>query len=74
MKLRKFIRVFCALVLTLGIFSCDKDSDTQPQFPLEKSDVIPDEHYEIYSLVINKLASSGVMVIGQQSLVSVDLK
>lgn len=62
------------LLLGITIFSCEKDeNETKPDFSLKQSDQIPDEIYDIYSLVINEKYSSKKIVIVQATKTSIDL-
>ncbi|MDI6050848.1 hypothetical protein QLS31_13515 [Flavobacterium sp. XS2P24] len=63
------------LLLGFTILSCEKDeNETKPDFSLKQSDQIPDEIYDIYSLVINEKYSSKKIVIVQATKTSIDLK
>ena len=62
------------LLLGITILSCEKDdNETKPDFSLKQSDQIPDEIYDIYSLVINEKYSSKKIVIVQATKTSIDL-
>lgn len=62
------------LLLGFTILSCEKDeNETKPDFSLKQSDQIPDEVYDIYSLVINEKYSSKKIVIVQATKTSIDL-
>lgn len=62
------------LLIGITILSCDKDdNETKPDFSLKQSDQIPDEIYDIYSLVINEKYSSKKIVIVQATKTSIDL-
>lgn len=57
-------------LLGITILSCEKESanvekEPKPDFHLVQPDQIPDQNYDIYSLVINELYSSEKIVIGQ---------
>ncbi|RDI57658.1 hypothetical protein [Flavobacterium glaciei] len=61
-------------MLGFTILSCEKDeNETKPDFSLKQSDQIPDEIYDIYSLVINEKYSSKKIVIVQSTKTSIDL-
>lgn len=61
-------------MLGFTILSCEKDeNETKPDFSLKQSDQIPDDIYDIYSLVINEKYSSKKIVIVQATKTSIDL-
>lgn len=74
MKSRLFIFISFACAIGLLTQSCEKtDNETKPEFSLEEADVILDENYDVYSLVIEEKYSSEKIVITQATKTDVDL-
>jgi hypothetical protein len=73
MKKKLFFYTSIVCVIGLLIQSCEKDDkETKPEFSLEQPDVISDENYNVYSLVIGKYSSEKI-VIAQATKTSIDL-
>ncbi|GAF02733.1 hypothetical protein [Saccharicrinis fermentans] len=74
MNKRLIIYISCTFVIGLLTQSCEKtDKEIKPEFSLEQADLISDENYNIYSLVIEEMYSSEKIVIAQATKTSIDL-
>ncbi len=74
MKKRPFLYTFLFFVVGLLIQSCNMgDRGSGPEFPLEQADVISEENYNIYSLVIEEKYSSEKIVIVQATKKNIGL-
>ena len=58
-------KVWAFLVVIVGSciqFSCDKNEDSIPEFPIEQADAISIDEYQIYSHVLERFSSSQLVV------------